>query len=100
VDLTAQQLALLRSAPFDGFRPGSNIWSDCYVADGKPEHDHICDGEEIDALVRHGLLIVEELEEPRPMGEEHPDGFVPDITHRYSLSEAAMKLIGEAAGAA
>jgi hypothetical protein len=88
-NLTEKQVVVLRRAPFDGFRPGSNMWPD--VAYTRPqlrtEADVLFDGEEVDPLVRRGLLVAIPLDVPRLMDRKHPDGFEIEITHRYHVTE-------------
>jgi hypothetical protein len=58
--LTKAQRSALRVPPAWGLPPGHNQWFDLtYHEVGDPEAE-ICDGEDVDAVVRLGLIVVGE----------------------------------------
>ena len=83
-DLTDTQIACLKAAPFKGFAGGSNIWP---LTELEINDVHICDGEDIEFLLRRGLLVAVPLAES--FVSEKGAGDIPDIeiTHRLHLSD-------------
>lgn len=88
MSLTKPQIAALKLAPFHGFRPGSNLWSEvAYTANGKPGQV-LFDGEEIEPLVRAGLLAAEPLDDEIELDGQHSEIGKVSATHVYRITEA------------
>lgn len=85
--LTKAQRALLATGPrFWGPRPGSNALPavDLRRPDGQTV---ICDGEDIEALHRLGLVTADHKPgEGRVI--DHPDGYTIDCDHRWTITDA------------
>ncbi|CAN7301005.1 hypothetical protein LJR231_001531 [Phyllobacterium sp. LjRoot231] len=83
-ELTAEQIACLKEAPFTGFAAGSNMWPLVHLA---PSNNHVCDGEDCDLLLRRGLLMAVPLAVTVPSdrgdGRDIPDV---DLTHQIHLT--------------
>lgn len=92
--LSEGQRFVLGLKPFLGFAPGSNVWPLTHLVLNGMD----VDGEEIDDLLRRGLLSAEPLEK-EVQGQRSPDTDIAphlDFDHRISASESGRQALDSA----
>lgn len=83
MSLTTHEIRCLAYTPFNGLRPGDNLWPD--VALVSRTGRRIVDGSVVSDLILRGYLAAEEL--PAGKTERHDEGFEVEYRWRYRLTE-------------
>lgn len=93
--MTNDEIRCLAHAPFNGLRPGDNLWPDVELVDASGKA--VADGAMVNDLIRRGYIVA--FERPTGRRETHDEGFEVEYRWRYRLTPKGETALREARNA-